>query len=275
MHPRRGIGPGCHDDLPERHRRGPLGLRGALLVPELAHLPVGRVDRLQLALLPQELKQPVSQDLAPLLLGQEATPLFDRREARQPELRVERRVVRVVAPNAPHRLLDRLLHLLVRDLDGGVPLGLLNQDLVLDDLQQDLLARGGPAGRIGRHRLALRLGGDEHLLDLRLEDRLAADDRHDAVEGPRPPAPPRRLSRRHSEGQQRRTGGQQSDAGGGDPSSHHPTEAAVGGPAPGPGLGRAGRRERARCWAAARRAASHSGRVARGPARRRARCPPD
>src|SRR5260370_1320133 len=98
-------------------------------------------------------------------------------------------------------------------LGGGTPLGLWPQRLVLAHLRQDLLAQGGAACRIGWPRLALCLSGHEQLLHLRLKNRLAADDRHDAVErdGPRPSlappapqAPP--LTRRDSEGQQRRTG---------------------------------------------------------------------
>src|SRR5258708_6640209 len=78
-------------------------------------------------------------------------------------------------------LLAALRPPVVVDLDGGTGLVLLHQQLALAHRRKNLLAQGGAAGRTGRPRLALCLGGDEQPPHLRLKNRLAADDRHDAV----------------------------------------------------------------------------------------------
>src|SRR6185437_6685518 len=205
-----------HDhDLAERDGRRSFGLLRAVRLPERPHLGVRRRNRPQLPLLLQPLDQPLLQDRATLLVGEPTTPFLLGHEPGRAQLRLELRGRRELLAHVLNSLLDRVLHFLVRHLDGGVPLRLLHQQLLVHHLREDLVPRGVPPRGVLRDLGALRLRQDELLFHLRREDRLRADDRHDAVHRAvgRRPALRRHArrrgrqggKRRHEEGQDART----------------------------------------------------------------------
>jgi len=149
------------------------------------HLGVRGGDRPQLALLFQPLDQPLLQNRAALLVGEPAAPLLLGHEPRRAQLRLELGDRGELLAHVLHRLLDRVLDLLIGHLDRGVALGLLHQQLLIHHLRQDLTPRRVPAGRVLGDLRPLRLRQHELLLHLRGEDRLGAHHRHDTVHGPR------------------------------------------------------------------------------------------
>jgi len=120
-----------------------------------------------------------------LLVGEPAAPFFLREELGGAQLCLKIGCGAELLPHVLHGLLNLVLHLLVGDFDGGVPLRLLDQELLVHHLSQDLAPRGIPPGRIGRDLQPLRLCEHQLLFDLGREDRLGPHDRDDAVDRPR------------------------------------------------------------------------------------------
>src|SRR5437667_39281 len=179
------IGLRGNDDLPKRDRGGPLRLLGAVLLPELPHLRGGGGNRAQLSFLAQLVEEALLQAGAALLVVEPAAPFFLREELGGAHLCLKIGCGAELLPHVLHGLLNLVLHLLVGDFDGGVPLRLLDQELLVHHLSQDLAPRGTPPGRIGRDLQPLRLCEHQLLFDLGREDRLGPHDRDDAVDRPR------------------------------------------------------------------------------------------
>src|SRR5207244_8236751 len=151
------------------------------LLPEGAHLRLGRRDGPQLALLTQLIQQPVAQNRATLIVCEPTPPLLLGPEPRRPQLRLELRPGGELLAHVLDRLLDLVLDLPVRHLEVRVPLRLLHEQLVLHHLSENLPPQRRPPRRIGRELLAFGLHEGELLLHLRGRDGRGAHDGDDAV----------------------------------------------------------------------------------------------
>jgi hypothetical protein len=159
-------------------------------------------NRAQLALLLELLDQALLQNRAALLVGEPAAPFFLRHEPRRAQLGLEVRARRELFAHVLDGLLDGVQDLLVRHLDRGIALGLLDQQLFVHHLGQDLAPGRVAPGRILRDLRSLRLREHQLLLNLGGEDRLRAHDRHNAVHGMTQRRAPLRRRRGHGAGGQ-------------------------------------------------------------------------
>jgi len=155
-----------------------------VLLPEGTHLRLGRRHRAQLAFHSQPFDESLLQNHAALIVRQPATPLLLGGKARGPQLCFEVELGGELLPDVLDGLFDLVLDLLLGHPHARVAAGLLHQQLLIHHVLQDLPPHGHPPGGVVRDQPTLRLGHEELLLDLRREDRCAADHRDDAIDEP-------------------------------------------------------------------------------------------
>jgi hypothetical protein len=163
--------------LAERHHGGPPLALALVRFPERAQLRFGRRDRFEGALLPQLVLEPLAQDGAALALGQPASPLLGTAEPGESQL--PRLISDATTPRSS--VLDRLLHFLLRHLHRRVTLGLLDEQLHVDQGSENAAPQRVASRRILRHHLACRLRLGQLFFELRREYRSRPDDGHDPI----------------------------------------------------------------------------------------------